>query len=105
MSCTRVRITVDHYGIPALGDGHDLVRQHLGRGLELLLAHAAGAADQHDERPVRAQPGAVERGRDLVRADDPDARVWMSPAWSINGAPRCSGTTGAAHGSGPLGAR
>jgi hypothetical protein len=64
--------------------------------------HAAGAADQHDERPVRTQPGAVERGRDLVRADDPDAVARMSQAWSINGAPRCRGTTGAAHRSGRL---
>jgi hypothetical protein len=70
---SRVRATVDHHGVPALGDGHDLVPQHLGHGLELLLAHAVGAADQDDDRPVRTQPGAVERGRDLVGADDPDA--------------------------------
>ena len=69
---SRVRATVDHHGVPALGDGHDLVPQHLGHGLELLLAHGAGAADQHDDRPVQTQPGAVERGRDLVGAGDPD---------------------------------
>ena len=62
---SRVRATVDHHGVAALGDGHDLVPQHLGHGLELLLAHDAGTADQHDDRPVQTQPGAVERGRDL----------------------------------------
>lgn len=48
-------------------------RSTWGHGLKLLLAHDAGTADQHDDRPVQAQPGAVERGRDLVGTGDPDA--------------------------------
>jgi V8-like Glu-specific endopeptidase len=71
-------------GVPALGDGHDLVPPHLGHGLEPLLAHAARADDRHDDRPVRTRPGAVERGRDLVGAgpagaESPDDGVHMTP--------------------------
>src|SRR5262249_38175277 len=86
---SRVRATVDHHGVPALGDGHDLVPHTLATVSNsfspMVPAPPTSTMTARSRRSPALSSAAAISSVLAIRMWE----AWMSPAWLFIGAPRC----------------